>query len=281
MYANKQKNYNICQKTTIKSIYTLENVCNYDIITKNINVTKGKNKMKIGLFTDCHYCHAEYLGPTRRPILSLNKIREAMEVFASNNVDMVFCLGDMTDHNEESTREDIISCFKEAMWTIEHYSIPFYLVPGNHDYLVMTAEDMEREASFKIPPYTIETQTHNLIVLDANYRSNMVRFDKAGVEWTDSNLPPHQVEFLKNELAKATKPCVVLVHENLDPSVDKMHIIKNADEIREIIKNSNKVSLVIQGHYHYGNESIIDNIPYITLPAMCEGERNYFKILEL
>ena len=89
------------------------------------------------------------------------------------------------------------------------------------------------------------------------------------------------VEFLKSRLDKTTKPCIILVHENLDPSVDKMHIIKNAEQIRAIIKNSRRVALVIQGHYHCGKESIIDNIPYITLPAMCEGERNSFKILEL
>ncbi len=237
--------------------------------------------MKIGLFTDCHYCQAEYIGPTRRPILSLNKIKEAMESFKANNVDMVFCLGDMTDHDENSTREQIIACFKEAMTLIKSYNIPFYLVPGNHDYLVMTANDMEKEAGFKVPPYTIEAEAYNFIILDANYRSNMIRFDTAGVEWTDSNLPPEQVDFLKTELNRSTKQCVVLVHENLDPSVDKMHIIKNAHLIRSIIKNSNKVSLVIQGHYHNGYESTIDNIPYITLPAMCEGESNKFRILEL
>ncbi|MBQ4509985.1 MAG: metallophosphoesterase [Clostridia bacterium] len=237
--------------------------------------------MKIGLFTDCHYCKAEYLGPTRRPKLSINKIREAMNAFKSNNVDIVFCLGDMTDHDENSTKEQIIECFKEAMSLIKSYNIPFYLVPGNHDYLVMTANDMEKEADFKIPPYTVETNTHSFIILDANYRSNMVRFDKAGVQWTDSNLPPHQIEFLKNALNTSTKRCVVLVHENLDPSVDKMHIIKNAEQARDIIKNCQKVSLVIQGHYHSGKESTIDNIPYITLPAMCEGESNSFRILEL
>lgn len=237
--------------------------------------------MKIGLFTDCHYCKAEYLGPTRRPRLSINKIKEAMDAFKSSNVDLVFCLGDMTDHDASSTKEEIIECFNEAMQLIKSYNIPFYLVPGNHDYLVMTADDMEKKAGFKAPPYAVETKNHCFIVLDANYRSNMVRFDTAGVVWTDSNLPPHQVEFLSAELEKATKQCIILVHENLDPNVDKMHIIKNADQIRAIIKNSQKVSLVIQGHYHSGNESIIDNIPYITLPAMCEGERNSFRILEL
>ena len=237
--------------------------------------------MKIGLFTDCHYCKADYIGATRRPNLSLKKIKESMNYFQTENVDMVFCLGDMTDHDENSTKEQIIHCFKEAMELINSYNIPFYLVPGNHDYLVMTAEEMEKESNFKIPPYTVETETHNFIILDANYRSNMVRFDIAGVEWTDSNLPPHQADFLINELNNSSKPCIVLVHENLDPSVDKNHIIKNADHIREIIKNSKKVAYVIQGHYHHGKNSIIDSIPYITLPAMCEGENNPFRILEL
>ena len=237
--------------------------------------------MKIGLFTDCHYCHADLIGDSRRSLLSYKKTKEAMEEFAKENVDMVFCLGDITDHNEGCTREEIIFCFKEIIDLIKSYNIPFYLVPGNHDYLVMSASDIESEADIKIPPYTITTPTHNFIVLDANYRSNMVRFDIAGVEWTDSNLPPHQVDFLKDELSKSDKPCVILVHENLDPSVDKMHIIKNADQIRSIVKESGKVCMVLQGHYHKGNENIINNIPYITLPAMCEGEENSFLILEL
>jgi alkaline phosphatase len=237
--------------------------------------------MKIGLFTDCHYCRADNIGGNRRPKLSYQKINEAMTHFKNQSVDMVFCLGDMTDHDENSTKEDIISCFKEAMSLISSFNIPFYLVPGNHDYLVMTAADMERESNYKTPPYTIKKEGYTFIILDANYRSNMVRFDEAGVEWTDSNLPPHQVEFLKNELESASTPCIILVHENLDPSVDKYHIIKNADQIRNIIKSSGKVKMVIQGHYHQGNENTIDNIPYITLPAMCECETNSFKILEL
>ena len=235
--------------------------------------------MKIGLFTDCHYCQADTIGGNRRPKLSYRKINEAMTYFKEQSVDMVFCLGDMTDHDENSTKEDIITCFKEAMRAIKSYKIPFCLVPGNHDYLVMTAEDMEREADFKIPPYTIQTETYNFIILDANYRSNMVRFDKAGVEWTDSNLPPEQLQFLDTQLNMSTVPCIVLIHENLDPSVDKYHIVKNADQIRHIIKSSGKVKMVIQGHYHYGNENTVDGIPYLTLPAMCEGERNFFKIL--
>ena len=39
--------------------------------------------------------------------------------------------------------------------------------------------------------------------------------------------------------------------------------------------------MVIQGHYHVGKDTIIDNIPYHTLKAMCEFDKEYFEILEL
>ena len=59
---------------------------------------------------------------------------------------------------------------------------------------------------------------------------------------------------------------IICIHENLDPNVDFWHIVKNADTVREIIKG--KASLVLQGHYHHGAESIVDGILYITLRAV-------------
>ena len=117
--------------------------------------------------------------------------------------------------------------------------------------------------------------------MDANYRADGRRFDVAGVEWTDSNLSQDQVDFLRYELEKANTDCIVCIHENLDPFVEMRHIIKNAEEVREIIRKSGKVKLVLQGHYHLGAERMIDDIPYITLSAMCEGTDNSYRILTL
>ena len=44
--------------------------------------------MKIGLFTDLHYCDKESIS-NRRPRLSYNKAQEAMEHFEKNNVDWI------------------------------------------------------------------------------------------------------------------------------------------------------------------------------------------------
>lgn len=236
--------------------------------------------MKIGLFSDTHYCDSKYIGGGRFPRSSYGKVKRAMEQFKHEEVDMVFCLGDMTDHDQSSTKEDIIRCFGELYSLILSYGIPFCLVPGNHDYLVMTAEDMRKSSGFVVPPHTIHTESCDFVVLDANYRSNMKRFDVAGVEWTDSNLPPEQVEYLRKELS-VNKDHIVLVHECLDPNLDKTHIIKNAEEIRKIIADSGNVKKVINGHFHDGHCCVIDGIEYLTLKSVCENEDDVYKIIEI
>lgn len=237
--------------------------------------------MKIGLFTDTHYCNCETIGGGRNPRLAYERTKEAMEIFKEEGVDICFSLGDITDHVEGDTKEDIKGYYEKMLSLIKSYKLPFYSVPGNHDYLMLTRKEIERELGLKAPPYVIEKEECIFIILDANYRSDYRCFDEAGVVWTDSNLPPKQVEFLEKQLEKSKKPVIVLVHENLDPTVDKNHIIKNAEQIRKIIKESNKVKMVIQGHYHCGKSSVIDGIPYITLGAMCEAKENPYKIIEI
>ena len=233
--------------------------------------------MKLGIFSDSHYCGAEVLCRTRRPSLSLSKIREAMDAFREAKVDACVCLGDMTDHGPTETKADIAACYNEALSVIRSYALPFYFVPGNHDYLMLTGEELYRD--IQSPPYAISLGGYRLIFLDANYRSCGGRFDVAGEIWDDSNLPREQCEFLKKELSEAVEECIIFVHENLDPFVEEHHVIKNAEEIRRIIKESGKVKTVIQGHYHPGAEHTIDGIPYITLPAMCEEEENSYRII--
>ena len=87
---------------------------------------------------------------------------------------------------------------------------------------------------------------------------------------------------LRDTLARPeTEEAFVFVHQNLDPDVESHHIIRNAEEVRAVIRESGKVKAVFQGHYHPGHEAVIDGIPYHTLPAMCEGEENRYVIAEI
>ena len=234
--------------------------------------------MKIGVFADAHYAHKEIAARTRRPNLSLGKIKAAMDAFRKANVDYCICMGDLVDANEDSN-EDMV-CVQEALNCIRSYGIPFVLVPGNHDYQSFTGEEWTSLIG-QLPPYAIDAQTHRFVFLDANYRSDFRRFDDAGVVWTDSNIPPEQIERLKELLATSDLPCVVFVHENLDDSVEARHVIHNAADVRACIRSAENVRLVVQGHYHKGAESVIDGIPYKTIPAMCEGTENRFFIIPM
>ena len=192
--------------------------------------------MRLGLFADPHYCPTDLLCRTRRPRLSLGKIRDAMEAFVSEGAELCICMGDLVDHCDSV--QESAQCLDEVMRLIRSYPIPFRLLPGNHDYGVFSAGEFFARTGCPMPPYTTDTASHRLIFLDANFRSDFRRFDVAGVDWKDSNLPPAQLDFLARALEDADRPCVVLIHENLDPDVQPDHIVRNAALARRIIEDS-------------------------------------------
>ena len=200
----------------------------------------------------CGYANAQggkiYIGcddegnivglPNARKLLEdiPNKIRDAMEAFVSEGAELCICMGDLVDHCDSV--QESAQCLDEVMRLIRSYPIPFRLLPGNHDYGVFSAGEFFARTGCPMPPYTTDTASHRLIFLDANFRSDFRRFDVAGVDWKDSNLPPAQLDFLARALEDADRPCVVLIHENLDPDVQPDHIVRNAALARRIIEDS-------------------------------------------
>lgn len=235
--------------------------------------------MKIGLFSDPHYYH-ETDPQTGAPSLAQKKLIDVMEYFKAVGVEMCLCLGDLTDsENQDGSEPDPLG---KAMKVIDSYDIPFLCVPGNHDYLHYDVATFLEKSHTPALPCLVETPTHTLILLDGNYRSDYRRYDVAGVDWTDANIIPEHVAFLKDALAKATKPCVLFVHQNLDFNVGwKSCIIKNAAEVRELIEQSGKIQLVVQGHFHPGCDNVIGGVRYYTVAGMYESESNRFCVLEL
>ncbi|MBQ8213553.1 MAG: alkaline phosphatase, partial [Clostridia bacterium] len=73
----------------------------------------------------------------------------------------------------------------------------------------------------------------------------------------------------------------VFIHQRLDDCDNSRYLVKNAVEIRTLLQNSGKVRKVFQGHYHKGDFQKIEQIEYITLQAMCEGEKNIYTVIEI
>lgn len=234
--------------------------------------------MKLGLFTDPHTSTKQVSCGTRRPAMSFAKIREAMEAFRDAGVDLVVCLGDLVD--ECDTMEENITAIRELSAMIRSFGIPFECVTGNHDYQNFTREEFRTYTGSAAE--TIRCGTKTLCFLDANYADTGEIYRRDAIDWTNAYVPADQVCALRDILAlPETEEAFVFVHQNLDPDVERHHIVRNAEEVRAVIRESGKVKAVFQGHYHPGHESVIDGIPYHTLPAMCEGEENRYWIAEI
>lgn len=241
--------------------------------------------MKIGLFSDSHYCRATVSEPGRLSALSLDKIKDAMEDFKANNVDLVMCLGDMIDVGEsvESSKRDL----SDVINVIRSSGLSFLYVTGNHDFSVASLDELQGLASFPIPPMVFDSSEYRIICLDANYDSDMKHYGPDGYDWTDTNVPETQLQFLSKALEETDKECIIAVHEPIDWHTQHERgqfgvwaSVNNAEEIRNIIKKSGKVRLVLQGHMHEYYDVIEDQIRYITVRGMCEGTSNHYMILD-
>ena len=232
--------------------------------------------MRIGLFTDPHYSD-KIASENRLHSLSYDKIKTAMARFKANGVDMVICLGDLTDDCVDI--EDNSKALKKLSDMINSFGIKFYSLMGNHDCISFTKEEFDVITNGAYPPFKIENNDSVLIFLDCNYSDNGEKYKVREVDWTNTYLPEDQYETLKKEL-NTDKNKYIFVHQNLDSDVEEHHIVHNAEKIRETIEKYN-VNMVIQGHYHLGHDNQINGIKYHTLPAVCENEENCFEIIEI
>lgn len=237
--------------------------------------------MKIGIFSDLHFCSSEYLGLGREPKRGFERLTLALNDFKQNEVDFCVCLGDMVDKSEGDTKDEVLGYLSECMQKIRALEIPFYLVPGNHDFLMLTREDF-KSAGVNIAPFVIKHEGVTLIGLDANYRENG-HFDTVGEKWDDAHIPDDQLEMLEREIDASSGKCIVLIHENLDPCIDFSHQLRNAGEVNRIIKaHADKIESVIQGHYHYGSDTLVEGVPYHTVKSICViTNESFYEILEL
>jgi len=236
--------------------------------------------MRIGLFTDSHYCNKEKLGEGRRPALGYERIENELSKFKNSGVDLVICLGDLVDdcHDEKENIEMI----RKISSMIRSFGMNFYCLMGNHDYQNFTREEFNFLTDGAYPPFSVSTKKSTLIFLDCNYEDSGEIYRKGEVDWVNTRLPEEQIELLKRTLSEnKEKKAYIFMHQNIDKDVDGCHIVHNAEKIREILTENGHVEAVIQGHFHSGHRNEIDGIKYITLPAVCGINGDFFEIMDI
>jgi predicted phosphodiesterase len=242
--------------------------------------------VRFGIVTDCHYADADTVG-TRYYRDSLDKLGECVEAMNRQKVDFLAELGDFKDQNTPPIEQKTLSYLRAIERMFRKFNGPTYHVLGNHDEDNISKQQfLANIENTGINPtrsyYSLDYNGMHFVVLDANYKSDGADYDHSNFDWTDANIPPDELQWLKRDLAASHGAVIVLIHQLLDGTGS--YYVKNAAEVRQVLKQSGKVLAVFQSHFHEGNYSRINGIHYYTLKALVEGpgpENNSYAIVEV
>lgn len=239
---------------------------------------KAEPSLKIGLVTDVHYADKE-MAVNRYYRESLPKLREAVAVLRERRVDFAVETGDLIDgaRDDAAFLKTIDAVWKEAA-PQRHY------VLGNHCTSRLSKTEflgiVEQPRSF----YAFDHSGFHFVVLDACFRQDGTSYERGNFQWTDTDIPLAQREWLHADLSTTRFPTIVFIHQRLDLPPDSAYAVKSSPALRAVFEASGKVLCVFQGHSHKNEYAHINGIHYCTLQAMVEGtgeESSGYSILNI
>jgi 3',5'-cyclic AMP phosphodiesterase CpdA len=251
---------------------------------------KTYKPLRFGILTDIHY--AEMTPKINRYYHeALGKTVECVEFMNQQKVEFLLQNGDLKDQGE--TVEQTLGYLDTIEAVLQKFNGPLYHVLGNHDAdNISKAQFLSRikNTGFtkSLAHYSFDQGSWHFVVLDANYTSKGVSYDSGNFTWTDCHVSADQLEWLKKDLKKNSKPTIVFIHQQLDdisyPVEHRVHCPDNSGDVRAILEASGNVPLVFQGHFHDGGFHTINGINYYTLSSVIEGtgpQTNSFAIVEI
>ena len=241
---------------------------------------------KFGIVTDTHYADIDTVG-TRFYRHSLDKLAECVELMNAKKVDFLIELGDFKDQNNPPVEQKTLSYLLTVEKVFQQFNGPTYHVLGNHDEDSISKSQLLaniKNTNIDSPCsyYSFDLKTLHFVILDANYTTDGSNYNHGNFDWTDANIAPDELDWLKHDLAAARGPVIVFIHQPLDGA--GQYYVKNAADVRQVLQESGKVLAVFQGHYHQGSYSLIESIHYYTLKATVEGpgpQDNSYAVVEV
>jgi 3',5'-cyclic AMP phosphodiesterase CpdA len=182
--------------------------------------------------------------------------------------DLVLTLGDMI---EDACLADDRARYNECLETLAGLRAPVRHVVGNHD-TINQSDDMIRDVWKHTGPlfYGFDFGGVHFSVLRTIERAHV-----------DCRIDDEQIAWLREDLTRTNLPAVVAMHHAAaeqdlrhNPWFDEaphLALVKGREALRDIIRRSGKVVLVLNGHLHWNHVDLHDGIPYVTVQSLTEN----------
>ena len=252
----------------------------------------------IGIFTDAHYAHKDNSNG-RYYTASKQKVKDAVDTFNAQSVDLAVSLGDIVD-NEYEYYGDIAAY-------VDKLNMPKYQVLGNHDFINPFSEDQQNAALKQIGVkeryFSVVKEPFRLIFLDGSdiamyshpVASEEYRLaediyytlrddEEANAKRYNGAIGEKQQKWLENELKDAeAKNQIVFCFCHIPFAIDgaKQYTLWNGEDMVDLISPYKCVKAVIAGHHHEGGYADDGGLHHITLKGMVLGEENSYAVITL
>ena len=185
----------------------------------------------------------------------------------NEKVDFIIQLGDFCLPKEENrTFLKIWNSFKG----------PKYHILGNHEMDISSKQEIMDFLEMESNYYSFNVKGFHFVVLDPNFyidSSCYIPYENSNYYAhgsTSGNLPPDQLEWLREDLAATVNPVILFSHQPLSSNDST----KNVYKVRAILEQANeeagykKVLACFNGHTHTDDCKEINGIYYIQINSM-------------
>ena len=223
-------------------------------------------ELKIAHVTDVHFSQELDNTPYKLRKQSAEIFDDVIEqINEIPGLSFVMITGDLVDRAKETELDGFLEHAKKIKY-------PWYFAFGNHDsmlggyltpekYLNKVQKSNSNVKTDKTYYSFSPKKGYKVIVIDAVIRDRLT---------SHGYLPPEQVKWLDKELDNSENQTVIICTHIpiVQPIADEHHVMDNGNDVLEVVSKYKNPIIVLQGHYHVSKIKQINNILFVSTPAL-------------
>ena len=241
------------------------------------------SKCKLIVFSDIHYLD---ISVDEKEIHKKRKLTQYAEILTDRLIrkineeepDVSICLGDLIQ--DVANHERDIENFTYIWNKLKNIKVPFYGVLGNHDLKSMDSrKEIEQIMGYENATFSVNIKGYHFVILSTNIRED--NGEKDGGIHKAQCIAEEEINWLKNDLAQNSLPCIIFTHFGLaeDRQIGnywfeknpEKGLISNRNEVKEIIKQDSNVIAIFSGHQHWTKQIVEDGKSYYLIGSLVEN----------